>query len=137
MKKILICIDNSAYSLKAASKGILLSKSLNAEVSLLHVIENESINKTIEVMKEEAKALLYKILEMFTCPALIYVEEGNPSEKIIETAETLKTDFIVIGTQGRTGLSIIIGSTAEEVLKHSAIPVLVVPFKAIDKVNID
>ncbi|MBK7100027.1 MAG: universal stress protein [Sphingobacteriales bacterium] len=45
-------------------------------------------------------------------------------------AKDWEADLIVMGTHGRTGLSyLILGSVSEYVIKHSAVPVMVVPLK--------
>ncbi len=55
------------------------------------------------------------------------VKRGYPVDMIIETAENRNCDLIVMGTQGHGGLAqMIIGSTAQKVMKRSKIPVLVV-----------
>ena len=57
----------------------------------------------------------------------IVVKRGIPVDLIIETAENSKCDLIVMGTQGHGGLAqMMIGSTAQKVLKRSSVPVLVV-----------
>jgi nucleotide-binding universal stress UspA family protein len=53
---------------------------------------------------------------------------GDPKDSIIERAIEIKASMIVLGTHGRTGLShLLMGSTAEYVIRHSPIPVLVIP----------
>ena len=55
------------------------------------------------------------------------MKRGDPVDLIIETAEKMKCDLIVMGTQGQGGLAkMMLGSTARKVLKRSKIPVLVV-----------
>lgn len=55
------------------------------------------------------------------------VKRGNPVDIIIDTAEKKNCDLIVMGTQGQSGLAkIMLGSTAQKVLKQSGTPVLVV-----------
>jgi len=57
----------------------------------------------------------------------VVVKRGLPVDVIIETAEQKHCDMIVIGTQGHGGLAhMILGSTAQKVLKQAKIPVLVV-----------
>lgn len=56
--------------------------------------------------------------------------EGKPAEMIIKVADKWGADLIVLGTQGRTGLSnILLGSVAEKAIRHSTIPLLVIPNK--------
>ena len=53
--------------------------------------------------------------------------EGNAAREILRVAEEHHCSLIVLGTHGRTGLSrVLLGSVAEEVIRHSRIPVLTV-----------
>jgi nucleotide-binding universal stress UspA family protein/quercetin dioxygenase-like cupin family protein len=55
------------------------------------------------------------------------VSEGDPAEEILRLAEALHCDLIVMGTHGRTGLGrFLMGSVAEEVLRKSSCPVMVI-----------
>lgn len=55
------------------------------------------------------------------------VVSGVPFNVILNTAEELKADLIIMGTHGRTGLDhVLFGSTAEKVVRKSEIPVLTV-----------
>jgi universal stress protein A len=57
----------------------------------------------------------------------VVVREGKPAPAILEGAEELRADLIVIGSQGRSGLDhLLIGSVAERVLRKASCPVLVV-----------
>lgn len=54
---------------------------------------------------------------------------SDPREEILEQAALLRSSLIVIGTHGRTGLAqVLVGSTAEYIIRHATVPVLVVPF---------
>ena len=58
------------------------------------------------------------------------VEVGDPRDTIVETAEKLGADLIVMGTQGRRGLSrVMMGSVAEDVIRQASCPVLAVRAK--------
>jgi nucleotide-binding universal stress UspA family protein len=60
----------------------------------------------------------------------LFTEEGNPYEAILRVAKEWEADLIVLGTHGRTGLShLLIGSVAEKVIRHSTIPIFIVPIK--------
>ena len=55
---------------------------------------------------------------------------GTPTKRIVEEAERLGADQIVVGTHGRRGLShVMLGSVAEAVVHESKVPVLVVKTK--------
>jgi len=55
------------------------------------------------------------------------VREGNPAAEVVATAKSLKADLIVLSTNGRSGLRrVLLGSTAERILRHAHCPVLTV-----------
>jgi nucleotide-binding universal stress UspA family protein len=57
-----------------------------------------------------------------------HVVEGEPADAILETAEATHADLVVMSTHGRGGLGRwLYGSVADEVLRHSSVPVLLVP----------
>lgn len=139
--KILIAVDSSEYSMKAARKGLELAHQLNAKAALLFVVDKSKAMGNIDagimpeqaliVLKKEAEQTLDQLEKMYNGNELIkFMPEGHPTEEIIKTAETWEADLIVIGTHGRTGLKhLLMGSVAQQVLHHSKIPVLVVPSK--------
>ncbi|HSD11680.1 MAG TPA: universal stress protein [Candidatus Binatia bacterium] len=60
-------------------------------------------------------------------PVESFLCEGSPAEEILATARAWNADLIIIGSHGRTGLArIVMGSVAEQVVRHAPIPVLVV-----------
>jgi nucleotide-binding universal stress UspA family protein len=59
-----------------------------------------------------------------------FTEYGNTADGIINCSKDFKADLIVIGTHRRSGIDrFLMGSVAEHVVRHSEIPVLVVPMK--------
>lgn len=61
-------------------------------------------------------------------PVSHYVEEGEPAEKILSFASAWSADMIIVGTHGRKGLArLLLGSVAENVSRHSSIPVIIIP----------
>lgn len=137
-KKILIAVDSSEHSMKAAKKGLELAHQLNAEAALLFVVDISKALGNIDagitheqaliVLKKEAEQTMDELSEMYDGKKLMkFMPEGNPEEDIIETAKNWNADLLVIGTHGRTGLKhLLMGSVAERVLRHSAIPVMIV-----------
>jgi len=61
------------------------------------------------------------------CAVKTLVRQGNPGLEVAAAARGLKMDLIVIATHGNTGLKhVLLGSTAERVVRHAPCPVLVV-----------
>ncbi|MER3465544.1 MAG: universal stress protein [Chitinophagaceae bacterium] len=139
-KKVLIAVDSSSFSLKAAKTGFDLAHQLNAEVALLYVIDRtkESVNIEAGPTREQSEMILLKeaqetieqLIKMYNGAKKLYkfTPEGFPKEEILNTAKGWEADIIVMGTHGRTGLShFFSGSIAEHVVKHACVPVLVIP----------
>lgn len=136
--KILIAVDSSEYSMKAAKKGLELAHQLGAEAALIFVVESSKTLGNVDagitheqaliVLKKEAEQTLDELAEMYNGNELMkFMPEGNPEEDILKMAENWKADLLVLGTHGRTGLKhLLMGSVAERVVRHSNIPVMVV-----------
>lgn len=140
--KILIAVDSSEYSMKAAKKGLELAHQLHTKTALLFVVDTSKAMGNIDagimpqqaliVLKKEAEQTLDELAAMYNGNELMkFMPEGShPAEDIIKTAENWEADLIVIGTHGRTGLlHLFMGSIAENVIRLSKIPVMVVPSK--------
>lgn len=139
-KKILISVDDSAYSLEAVKKGVELAKLNNAELGIIHVIDESQTVGNIDAGISPADALI--ILEKESDKFMlglkdIYLHDinvrqfspvGKPVKEIIKTAERWGADLIVTGTHRTTGWKrLILGSISEDIIRHSKIPVMVVP----------
>ncbi len=132
---ILMPFDGSVFSRKALSRACTLSKVDDAVLTALYVIpryeemigffKTKSIKKSLfleaEKILESAKGIAFdKGVKIDT-----KIEEGHAGDKIMETAESLGNDLIVMGTHGWRGVNkAIMGSTTESVLMNSSIPVL-------------
>ncbi len=139
--KILIAVDSSEFSMRAAKKGMELAYQLRAETALLYVIDTSRALGNVEagllpetallVLKKEAQETLDGLATMYTGNGITkLMPEGHPTNDILSTAETWGADLIVMGTHGRTGLKqLLIGSVAAHVMRHARIPVMIVPSK--------
>ncbi len=137
-RKILIAVDDSPAAEKVALKGFQLGHQLNAEIALLSIVDTEGLmtdgnitpGELVEMWRDDFKNRhkmlmnnVFKDYKVWT-----FVEEGKPHKAIIKAADEWKADLIVIGSHGRTGLDrLLMGSVAEHVIRHSSIPVLIVP----------
>jgi nucleotide-binding universal stress UspA family protein len=138
--KILIAIDGSEYALNAAKKGLALADQLNAEVALLFVIDTRKAIGSVDagishddaliILKKEAEQTLDQMAAMYGGRPVKLMPEGHPRDEILKTTEIWEADLLVVGTHGRTGLMhLLLGSSAEYLVRHSKIPVMVVPSK--------
>ena len=142
--KILIAVDLSESSDLIIKKGIELAIKMEASVILSSVVpmyvdylqSQMSMVPTpwdeiYTAQKEAAIKELKLVQDKFpNIPIEIYVEVGNAKDVVIEKAIMDKVDYIVVGTHGRTGFShVVMGSTAEYIVRHATMPVMVVPMK--------
>ncbi len=150
-KKILIAIDDSRQSEKAATYGFALAKLLQAEVALVEVVEPMIIAPVssgiaggeidmlsmpsvdlINAQESSAKTVMQRFVAMYGEEHNItqFLETGDAATVVTETAVKFNADLIVVGSHGRSGFNrLLTGSVAEDVSRHSEIPVLVVPLK--------
>ena len=139
--KILIAVDSSEFSMQAAKKGLELAHQLDATVALLYVVDTSKAMGNIDagilpeqamiILKKEVEQTLDELAAMYNGKSILkFMPEGHPTKDILKTAEIWEADLIVMGTHGRTGLMhLLVGSVAEYVVRHSKIPVMVVPYK--------
>ena len=139
MNHILIALDFSEFSPEVEKVGFSLAQKINANVSLVTII-NKFIDyvpldtgQVFEDQWEGRKQIALKSLEEVKnkhqeVPTEIISFIGDPKEDIIELSIQKHSTFIVMGTHGRTGMShLMTGSTAEYIIRHSVIPIIVVP----------
>jgi universal stress protein A len=72
------------------------------------------------------KNLGFFISELKIDPQQKFLEQGDPRDEIIRVAEENQADLIVLGSHGRHGLALLLGSTANAVLHHAKCDVLAV-----------
>ncbi len=139
VKKILIPIDGSDYSMRAAEYGVNVAKMLKAEITVVYVIDlvaldqiaraSEKDNVETELKQDGERFLKYVqgVAQKEGVKASLLLAKGRPFEQIVHLAKGLKMELIVMGTYGRRGAErILLGSVAERVIEYATCPVLVV-----------
>lgn len=140
IKKILVPIDFSEVSKDALAYAAALAEHFGTEVILLHVTEKTPIdyllgrglmNHLVVPMMKQAKADLARMARSLNqahgAHLSAIVRTGKPFEEICRAASVLGADLIVLTTHGHTGLKhVVLGSTAERVVRYADCPVLVV-----------
>ncbi|MBE9530918.1 MAG: universal stress protein [Proteobacteria bacterium] len=133
---IMVAVDNSEYSLKAVEKAIEMARLQGGEMTVISVaLELPDIEEIPvsygEKLKDQALRAVRKATEMAENAGIrveARVEVGtSPAENIVNLAYELKTNLIVIGHRGITGIGrFLIGSVAGRVVAHAPCSVLVV-----------
>ena len=136
MKKILVPIDGSEYSLRALEKAKSLGEFCKAEITLLTVIYSGHFNyfeSQKEVLESEEKvsqkllAEASKVLENYPYGYKTVFRLGDASNEIITMAEEDAFDLIVIGSRGHgTFARALLGSVSQKVVSHANTSVMVV-----------
>jgi universal stress protein A len=142
-KKILFCSDFSENSQPAREYALAYAKAFAAELLIIHVINSsqlgysslgegvpldmrstldniqESVDKALTTVAEQCKRQVSEV-ETYACV-------GSPAYEIVRFAEERSIGLIVTGTHGWTGFKhLIMGSTAENVVRMASCPVLTV-----------
>ena len=143
-QQILVPVDGSPTSEKALDEAIRLAQRNGARLRVMHVVDEQAyvngfapamnyLNDIIPLMRNAGEKLL-----AFSCQKAsnsgvdtdsILVEEdsGRIFEHVVEQASRFKADLIVVGSHGRRGIGrVLLGSDAEQIVRHATIPVLVV-----------
>lgn len=132
--RILVPVDFSSATgdLLGFAKG--LAQQTGAALTLLHVVEPlhaDWMMDTTDLQRErrvQAARLLQELVVREFGAGKVEAEilAGPPVDVIVKFARQTKSDLIVIGTHGHTGLKrALLGSVAERVVRHAACPVLV------------
>jgi nucleotide-binding universal stress UspA family protein len=147
-KNILIGTDGSPLGDKAVDHGLALAKSMQAKVTIVTVTQHWStLDLALEASKdrhnpnplkqfEEMAADAAKhILNAATAKAkaanvpfeVRHVPNKYAGEGVIETADAIQADLVVMASHGRRGINrLLLGSQAYEVVSRSKVPVLIV-----------
>jgi nucleotide-binding universal stress UspA family protein len=149
-KTILVPVDFDDASRRAVEHAVEYARALGARIRLLHVVPPTSFPEGTrllpldasdpvdlgEYVSARAKRLL---AETFLESLMMGVEvarearSGHPVETILRAIDDCGASLVIVGTHGRTGAArLLLGSVAEEIVRRSHVPVLVIrgPHKA-------
>lgn len=136
-RRILLAVDLTEESNAVANRARRLCQAFDAELHVVHVIEPLSLayggdipmdlSTVQDQIHEQAKSHLAEFAATLSVPAerqhLIF---GRPESEIQRTADSIGADVIVVGSHGRHGLALLLGSTANGVLHGARCDVLAV-----------
>jgi len=136
--RILVALDQSPFAVTVLEKAVALTKQLGATLSIMTVAEDffdlgdyldvaSVTDKIFATTKIDAQKYL-DIAKAEGIEAEIVLEQGvSPADLIVDHAQNKAVDLIILGHQGKKGLSkYLIGSVATRVVAHAPCSVLVV-----------
>jgi nucleotide-binding universal stress UspA family protein len=139
IRNLLVPIDFSERSIDLLEYARALTRQFGADLHLVHVYEPDYPLSSVMGMplslppvqvgqgvrrhlKDVAKKRGFDLR-----PGNVHAIEGSPFEEICRLARAKAIDLIVVSTRGNTGLKhLLLGSTAERIVRYSPCPVLVV-----------
>lgn len=140
--RILVAVDGSEAGAAGLREALRLAKSEAAELCVLHVV-NDAVFYTpiaaappvdlVPVMQESGRRILEdartQAEKAGVSARTVLVESADRTAAggIVEQARKQRADLLVLGTHGRRGLRrLVLGSDAEQVVRDSPLPVLLV-----------
>jgi len=141
LARILVPMDFSATASKALAYALAFARQFHARVILLHVVEPavypenfmtlppgfEVVNRDLVKVAKERLAKLREEGIGADVDCDLVVRLGRAYAEVTDAARELEADLIVLTTHGYTGLKhVLMGSTAERVVRYAPCPVLVV-----------
>ena len=143
IKKIVVGVDFSDYSLPQLRYAAALAESIKAELVVVNVINERDVDAIrkaeiytekpmadgyIKTQKEERARMVEELLEQAACthvPHEKIIKVGHPAEEIVDVVQKTGADLCIVGTKGRTNLShVLFGSVAERLYRRCPVSVL-------------
>jgi universal stress protein A len=142
-RKVLYCADFSENSAAARMCAIEYAKTFRATLTILHVVNSrllgyptlaDRLPLDMALLQQNIEEGVKEELELLASDCRRDLDDveghyrtGAPAEEIVRFAKEESVDLIVMGTHGWGGLRLlVVGSTAENVLRTAACPVLTV-----------
>lgn len=134
---ILAAVDLSEEAGQLAEKAVRIAALHNAQLHLVHAIEPLSFayggdipidfSSIQEEIQQQAETQLHALCSKHGIPLeRLHITLGRPENEIHALADKLHADLIVVGSHGRHGLALLLGSTANGVLHGAKCDVLAV-----------
>lgn len=136
---ILLAVDFSEQGDYVAEKARSLAYRYQAKLSMIHVLDNIPMPDTnygtvipldqdssYDLLEAEKAKLMRLGDQLAVDPANRWLVWGVPKQEIIHIADQEQADLIVVGSHGRHGLALLLGSTANSVLHYARCDVMAI-----------
>ena len=138
-KTILVPVDFGAASVAALDYAVELAAKLDARVHLLHVVGIMTLSAEyglavtqpiLDSLVESSQKELDRVATERTSKAMLaptLLEVGDARTIIVQVAERIHADLVVMGTHGRRGVKrVVLGSVAEHIARTAPCPVMLI-----------
>jgi nucleotide-binding universal stress UspA family protein len=142
-KSIVVGTDGSDTATQAVREAIGLASALGAKLELVSAYEPVAAQRLSEERRNAPEDMQWAInpredvdatLEAAAAPAReagvavdLYARQGDPADAILDVAEELKADLIIVGNKGMTGAKrFLLGSVPNKVSHHAPCSVLII-----------
>jgi nucleotide-binding universal stress UspA family protein len=133
IRKILVAVDGSETSSKAAENAIDLAEKYGADLIVLYIVPtNLKSSEIFDLAKQNGQKIVDEVKHEASARRLNVQTEllwdvGSITKAIVEYSEKNNVNLIVLGTRGISGIKrMLLGSTASGVVTYSHCPVMVV-----------
>jgi nucleotide-binding universal stress UspA family protein len=136
---VVLATDGSTPAGEAADRAVALAQAEGATLHVLSVVDEgdlglfsggelAAVDDLLREAAENAVADAVGRASATVVETVPVVRVGSPHREIIDYADEVGADLVVVGTHGRRGLSrALVGSVASRVVRTAPVPVLVVP----------
>ena len=137
-RQILLAIDFNEGTERVIERALELSRHYNSRLTIMHVVEPIPVDAGSETIvppslylqQDYVKQAYDKLAELArrwdATEVICDVALGHTKHEILHRAEQDQTDLIIVGSHGRHGLALLLGSTANAVLHGAPCDVLAV-----------
>lgn len=130
MRDMLVATDFSPRSDRALRRATMMAKQFDMSLTLIHVVDDDLPGHLIDAQLEAARSLLEETARTITqvddVATRTHVAIGDVFSGILQAADQIQPDLIVMGPHRRQLRDAFIGTTAERTIAHSRHPVLMV-----------
>jgi universal stress protein E len=128
--QILAATDFSTRSNRALRQAGLLARPGNAQLHIVHIVDDDQPDELVRMEKREAERLLNEqtgsMPELRNVQTRLMVVTGDPFHGILRAAAEVNADLIVMGSHRKQLRDVIAGTTIERVIRQGPFPVLMV-----------
>ncbi|MDD5034221.1 MAG: universal stress protein [Methylococcaceae bacterium] len=143
-RNILVGIDFSEFNNQTIERARMVAEQFGAQLNLLHVVEPLPLSEStyggigsfnLDIAEQMAEAARQRLATLGESLSVTqnkqWVEIGSPKVELVRIAAENQIDLIVVGTHGRHGIGLLLGSTAASVVHHAGCDVLTVRLREV------